>query len=69
MANGNGNNGHSNEQCHMLVALSPELRQKYKTWCSENRISMTTGLVSFMQTVTARKKRYKVQQRILELAK
>ena len=67
MPNPNENNGY--EKCHMLISLSPQLRQRYKSWCVENGISMNTGLVSFMQTVTAKKKRYKVQQRILELAK
>lgn len=64
MANANG----QNNKCHLLISLSPELRQKFKAWCSEQGISMNSATTALMET-TVSKKRYKIQQRVIELSK
>ena len=64
MANENG----KQEKCNYLLSLSPSLRRKFKAWSAEQGVSMNTGLISLMETVTSKKK-YKLQKRVLEVAK
>jgi len=65
MENGNG----ENKPVNFLVSTSPRLRAKYKRWCKDRGIAMNDGFNLFMQTVTSKKRKYKIQQRIMELAK
>lgn len=54
------------KRCNYLLTLTPELRSKFKQWSSENNVSMNTGIVSLMETVTAKRK-FKLKQRVLEM--
>jgi len=48
-----------------MVTLPPKLRRNFKAWCCENGMSMNSGILAFMETVTSKRK-YKLQRRILE---
>ena len=54
------------EKCNMLISLSPTLRSEYKGWCKGQGISMNSGILAMLETVTSKKK-YKLQRRVLEL--